>query len=1177
MSLNTETTTTKVVTDASQSINELGRLEAVYAAMSRSIKDLTGRTKEDINVRKKIKAEQIELKKRIQDLRVEIGAEAMSYTQLQRAMKETRLEMGRMAPTMEGYEEKLQELVQREKDYKTAIEARKKAMSLPEPAPPEPEKKGWFATAKQAVSNRIGLGSMGGAALIGGIAGGVATMGIQLVEKFIDKAIEKVTEGLNRAAEKSAALSAMAAITGLDLKKDAADLKYYGDAAEYMGKKFNMSVPDVIGAMQKIGSIKPELLGAKEALAGLTEEAITLSRADGALSIEDAAVALVGSLNQFDKGADQSTRYMNVLAASAAAGSSEINQVAESFKVAGAVLSASNISFEQSNALVQVLAKRQILGSEAGTALRNVFSKLMVANKELNPSIVGVNTSLDNLAKLSPQKLIKMFGQENLVAAKTLIDLRGEVARLTKEMTGTTEATDQALKRMDNLKEDLEATGKSWDRLFDWSENQSSGFRSVVQSLKGVFDWVADIRKYWNLTWTDALGPIASVKKLFDASGKASDARKAAAQTEREKQARQEGDADYRKGTTEENLSKYEGKNLFEKERAYAKEYLAEARRTYGKLDKQIKYLESNRKAARAYDVPKMREQLARMAGKVVAGKNALADLDQTEAANKKMISDINRGAGENEDKAGKAAREKRKKHLAELAKLEIQNQNTIAENHLQAIENEEEREVQLRTLQYAKELQDAVNQEGDKTALFKSLEDRRNLDIDRIRKKYAEKRKEEELETAARLVDATRNLQLQEAENWVRSAEAKQNNQKEVFNARYNLSIVQEEQELARLKAQHDKEKEKYKENAVALSNLETAYQNQVTAIQKKGINDRQLFTDEDIRMRKQSALADKQRQLGNDVRQAELSGNPMAILNSRLAMLDLQMQAELDVTNQTEEQKNEIIRGYMLERDAMFRDFNKQLAVDILEVFNAGIQGIGRITSMQLQNEETQMNNTKARNDKRLDDQLKKGAITQEQYNIQKEKSDERYEKKQKELRRRKAEAEKKATLFEAAIQIPLAILKASPNPFAMVAAGIAGAAQLAVIAGTEIPAYAKGGPVGGKWNEGQIVRVGEKGPEWVAPNWQIMDPATGPTLEWLEERRASGTKGFAGSPPPGTTAPGGTDPLLLQAVAQITDVVSQLSGKLDNLHAKIYTDQFDDEFGARQSIMDDANVAV
>jgi len=256
-------------------------------------------------------------------------------------------------------------------------------------------------------------------------------------------------------------ISELAAITGAA----GDDLKFFRDQALKMGETTTFSASQVAIAFKLVASAKPELLESKEALAAVTREVLTLAEAAG-LDLPEAAKALGSSLNQFNAGADQASRFINVLAAGAKFGASEINETAEAMKNVGAVASSIGLSFEQTNAAIQALASVSIKGAEAGTGLRGVLLKLAKQSRdEFNPEIVGLETALKNLkdANLTTTEKMNLFGLESATAATALISQADAVGELTKKLTGTNTATEQAAINVDNLDGDIKRMESAWE------------------------------------------------------------------------------------------------------------------------------------------------------------------------------------------------------------------------------------------------------------------------------------------------------------------------------------------------------------------------------------------------------------------------------------------------------------------------------------------------------------------------------------------------------------------------------------------------------------------------------------------------------------------------------------------------------------------------------------------
>ena len=241
------------------------------------------------------------------------------------------------------------------------------------------------------------------------------------------------------------AVADLAAITGTAGK----ELDFLSDKSLALAKSAKIAQSDVVAAFTQIASAKSELLKDPEGLVKVTEQALLLANAAG-VSIPQAVKASVGSLNQFGKGADQSARFVNVIAAGAKVGASLVGQTADALKNVGAIASQFNITFEETNALIQVMAKNEVFASEAGTGLRGVLATLESLGGRFAPSVVGMTDALENLEKsnLSNKKIIKEFGRENL---RTVLILRNNIPlykQWKKEITGTTIAIDQSRVRL---------------------------------------------------------------------------------------------------------------------------------------------------------------------------------------------------------------------------------------------------------------------------------------------------------------------------------------------------------------------------------------------------------------------------------------------------------------------------------------------------------------------------------------------------------------------------------------------------------------------------------------------------------------------------------------------------------------------------------------------------------
>jgi TP901 family phage tail tape measure protein len=323
----------------------------------------------------------------------------------------------------------------------------------------------------------------------GGMFGDLANKAGQLLSPIglVTAAIGGVTVGISSAIssgrEFETSLQAVSAVTGLT----GGDLNDLGEKAKELSSKFGGTATDQLksfqGVLSKFGA---DLAKTPNELAKVSENINLLAKAGG-LNAAEAMDTLANSMLQFgvnvsdgEEAARESSRFINVLAASARVGAAEIPQVGQAVLVAGVAASQAKVSFEQTNAAIQVLAAGGKLGAEAGTALRNVLGKMagedvvpkdtMKKLKELGVDFSVVsNTSLDldqRLAELGKAMndqtaIAKLFGTENASAASILIkgateigtDGKNKLKSWTEGMTDTQDATTQAAINMNTLSE----------------------------------------------------------------------------------------------------------------------------------------------------------------------------------------------------------------------------------------------------------------------------------------------------------------------------------------------------------------------------------------------------------------------------------------------------------------------------------------------------------------------------------------------------------------------------------------------------------------------------------------------------------------------------------------------------------------------------------------------------
>ncbi len=331
---------------------------------------------------------------------------------------------------------------------------------------------------KNAFKNQTaGLGDTFKAALAGFGAASLITSGISKITQGFSSAI-------TLAKDFEVTLADVKAITGVTDET----LNKFGDSARKLAITFGTDATDQLntfkGILSKLG---PAIAENPVALEAMTVSINTLAKAGG-IDAQTAMSTLANTMLQFSIplddqafAAEEMARVMNVLAAGAKEGASEIPQSGEAMLKFGAAAKASNISIEESGAIIQTLSKAAgLFGAEAGVGVRNVlvsmqkesgpvtaiFKKMGLNFKDVSNTLTkkGLNAAMMELKKgmetlpsdaAKNAAAIQIFGKANLSTGLALLNNTKMTADFTRKMTGTTVAVDQAAIVMSTFAEQM--------------------------------------------------------------------------------------------------------------------------------------------------------------------------------------------------------------------------------------------------------------------------------------------------------------------------------------------------------------------------------------------------------------------------------------------------------------------------------------------------------------------------------------------------------------------------------------------------------------------------------------------------------------------------------------------------------------------------------------------------
>lgn len=315
-------------------------------------------------------------------------------------------------------------------------------------------------------------------------------------------------------------LSAVAGVVGDDLKQ----IEGY---ARNSAKAFGIDASQAVESYKLLLSqLSPELGKFPDALQAMGNSVATTSKLMGGDGVA-AAEVLTTAMNQYGvslddpiKASEEMARMMNVMAAAGQAGSAELPAIKVALQQCGMAAKAANVSFEETNAAIQVLDKAGKKGSEGGVALRNVLSTLSAGRflpektqEELQKAGIDVSSLTDKTKPLKERletlkPLLKddallsaLFGRENANAARALVQGTESLQDFTDAVTGTSSAEEQAAIIMDS-----------------YAERQARINQQFEDFKISVFQATGDLG-IWVSTLMGALVPISQLMPLLIGMG----------------------------------------------------------------------------------------------------------------------------------------------------------------------------------------------------------------------------------------------------------------------------------------------------------------------------------------------------------------------------------------------------------------------------------------------------------------------------------------------------------------------------------------------------------------------------------------------------------------------------------------------------------------------------------
>lgn len=212
------------------------------------------------------------------------------------------------------------------------------------------------------------------------------------------------------------------------------------------------------------------------------------------------------AMTAFGLGSDQAGRFADVLAAASSNANTNVSMMGETFKYVAPVAGALGYEIEDTAVAIGLMANSGIKASQAGTALRSMFSRLSKPTAEVQSAMEALNLSLTDkdgnmksFLELQKDMRAGFAGMADVQKAEVAAKLAGQEAmsgilaianssdadfeKLTEAINNSAGAAEKMSEiRLDNLKGDLTIMRSAAEGFgIDLYENLSGPLRDITQ------------------------------------------------------------------------------------------------------------------------------------------------------------------------------------------------------------------------------------------------------------------------------------------------------------------------------------------------------------------------------------------------------------------------------------------------------------------------------------------------------------------------------------------------------------------------------------------------------------------------------------------------------------------------------------------------------------------------
>lgn len=327
----------------------------------------------------KNRTEILKLKNEEEKLRGEIGDCNKRIEEYTAVMKENQTASKRLSDEIKNQEDKLQDLkkqyinvvLEQGKNSKEAKSLSKEMKDLngelkdnKQKLSDATEQAGEFADALEDADRKASSAATGGFTIFKGVVADLVSNGIQKgIEELKNLSLSAVDTGMTF----TSSMSNVKALSGAT----AEEMEALTEKAEEMGKKTSFTASqsaDALGYMALAGWNTEEMLDGIDGVLNLA--------AASSMDLATASDIVTDAMTAFGMSADETNRFVDVLAATSTSSNTTVEMLGQSSKYVGAICGAMGYSIEDAGVALGMMANSGIKAEQAGTSLRSILTRL---------------------------------------------------------------------------------------------------------------------------------------------------------------------------------------------------------------------------------------------------------------------------------------------------------------------------------------------------------------------------------------------------------------------------------------------------------------------------------------------------------------------------------------------------------------------------------------------------------------------------------------------------------------------------------------------------------------------------------------------------------------------------------------------------------------------------------